>query len=113
MLVVAAFLALSETYGSLYAAMIIGGVQFVLALLLVLVARPLARSPELEAAQRASKHARADLKSDTEALQSLLKVLSGDLSEWSSDKRMSILVAAFGAGIGLGVRTGRRRPPRD
>ena len=109
MLAVAGFLALSEAYGSLYAALLVGGVQFLLALLLVLLARPLSRSPELDAAERASKQARADLRSDTEALQSVVRVLSGDLSEWTAGKRLSILVAAFGAGLGLGMRTRARR----
>lgn len=109
MLVVAAFLALADAFGTLNAALLVGGVQFFLALLLVLLARPLSRSADLEAAERASKQARADLRSDTEALQSVVRVLSGDLSEWGSEKRISILVAAFGAGIGLGIRTTRPR----
>jgi hypothetical protein len=109
MLVVAAFLALSEAFGTLNAALLVGGVQFLLALVLVLAARPLARSPELDAAQRASKQAREDLRSDTEALQAVVKVLSGDLSDWTSEKRLSILIAAFGAGLGLGIRTTPRR----
>lgn len=111
MLIVAGFLALSEAFGALYAALLVGGVQFLLALILVFVARPLSRSPELDAAERASKQAREDLRSDTEALQSVVRVLSGDLSEWTSEKRVSILIAAFGAGLGLGVRTTPR--PRD
>lgn len=110
LLVVAGFLALADAYGSLFAALLMGGALFLLALVLVLVARPLSRSPELEAAERASRQARADLRSDGEALQSVLRVLSGDLSEWSGDKRLSILVAAFGAGLGLGLRSGRRAP---
>ena len=113
MLVVAGFLALSEAFGTLNAALLVGGTQFLLALVLVLIARPLSRSPELDAAERASKQAREDLRSDTEALQSVVKVLSGDLSEWTSEKRMSILLAAFGAGLGLGVRTTPRRDRDD
>jgi len=112
MLAVAGFLALAESYGELRAALLLGGALFFLALVLVLIARPLSRSAELEAAERASRQARADLKSNGEALGSVLRILSGDLSEWSADKRVSILVAAFGAGIGLGLRAGRR-PPRD
>jgi len=109
MLAVAGFLALSEAFGALYAALLVGGVLFFLALLLVLLARPLSRSADLAAAERASKQARQDLRSDTEALQTVVRVLSGDLSEWTSEKRISILVAAFGAGIGLGIRTTRSR----
>jgi len=109
MLAVAAFLALSEAFGALYAALLVGGVLFSLALLLVLLARPLSRSADLAAAERASQQARHDLRSDTEALQTVVRVLSGDLSEWTSEKRISILVAAFGAGIGLGIRTTRPR----
>jgi len=109
MLVVAGFLALSGAFGTLNAALLMGGVQFVLALVLIFVARPLSRSSELDAAERASKQAREDLRSDTEALQAVLKVLSGDLSGWSSDQRLSILVAAFGAGLGLGLRTTPRK----
>ncbi|MBW2445610.1 MAG: phage holin family protein [Deltaproteobacteria bacterium] len=110
MLIVAGFLALSDAFGSLYAALLVGGVQFLLAVILIFVARPLSRSPELGAAERAAKQAREDLRSDTEALQSVVRVLSGDLSEWTSEKRLSILVAAFGAGIGLGIRTTPRKP---
>jgi len=109
MLVVAGFLALSGAFGTLNAALLMGGVQFVLALVLIFVARPLSRSSELDAAERASKQAREDLRSDTEALQAVLKGLSGDLSGWSSDQRLSILVAAFGAGLGLGLRTTPRK----
>lgn len=109
MLVVAGFLALSEAYGSLNAALLIGGAQFFLALVLVLVARPLSRSSDLEAAEQAARQARADLASDAEALQSVLRLLSGDASGWTAEKKTSLLVAAFGAGLGLGLRTTRRR----
>ncbi len=109
MLLVAGFLALSEAYGSLNAALMIGGAQFFLALVLVLLARPLSRSSDLEAAEQAARRARADLASDAEALGSILRLLSGDASEWTSEKRMSLLVAAFGVGIGLGMRGRPRR----
>lgn len=109
MLIVAGFLALAESFGSLYAALILGGALFVLALALVALARPLSRTPELAAAERASRQAREDLRSDTESLQAVVRILSGDLSEWSGERRLSILVAAFGAGIGLGLRTRRPR----
>ena len=42
----------------------------------------------------------------------MFRVLSGDLSDWTSDKRLSILVAAFGAGLGLGLRT-TSKPRKD
>ena len=113
MLAVAGFLALSGAFGSLYAALLVGGVLFLLALILIFVARPLSRSPELAAAERASKQARQDLHSDTEALQSVVRVLSGDLSEWTREKRLSILIAAFGAGLGLGIRTTPRKDRDD
>jgi len=109
MLVVAGFLALSGAFGTLNAALLMGSALFLLALVLVIVARPLSRSPELDAAERASKQAREDLRSDTAALQAVLKVLSGDRSEWGSDQRLSILVAAFGTGLGLGLRTTPRK----
>lgn len=109
MLLVAGFLALSEAYGALNAALMMGGVQFFLALVLILLARPLSRSSDLEAAEEAARRARADLASDTEAIQSVFRLLSGDASAWTADKRISILVAAFGAGLGLGMRGPRSR----
>ena len=80
-----------------------------LALLLVLLARPLSRSSDLEAAERAARQARADLASDAEVLQTVVRLLSGDAREWTPERRMSVLVAAFGAGLGFGMRSGRRR----
>lgn len=109
MLLVAGFLALSEAYGSLNAALAMGGAQFFLALVLVLLARPLSRSADLAAAERAARQARSDLAGDAAALQSMVRLLSGDASEWTREKRVSLLVAAFGVGIGLGLRTGTRR----
>lgn len=109
MLIVAGFLALAEAFGTLNAALMMGGAQFFLALVVVLLARPLSRSSDLDAAERASRQARADLAGDAEALQSVFRILSGDASEWTAERRVSILVAAFGAGIGLGMRTGRSR----
>jgi arginine exporter protein ArgO len=109
MLVVAGFLALAEAYGTLNAALLMGGAQFFLALALLLLARPLSRSADLKAAEHAARQARADLAGDAQALQSVLRILSGDASAWTAERRTSVLVAAFGAGIGLGLHTRRRR----
>ncbi len=109
MLVVAGFLALSEAYGPVNGALITGGLMLAVAFLVILVARPLSRGPDLEAAREASKQARADVASDAEALQAVLRILSGDASQWSAENRMQVLMAAFGAGLGLGMKSGRRK----
>jgi len=113
MLVVAAFLALSDAYGSVTGALLTGGVLLGAALLLALAARPLSRSPELRHAERASSQARADLRGDADAVQTLLRLLSGDASTWTAEHKLQVLLAAFGAGLGFGLRSRARRRDDD
>jgi hypothetical protein len=109
MLVVAGFLALSDAYGAVNGALLTGGILLAAAVLLALAARPLSRSRSLDHAERAASQARADLRGDADALQTLLRLLSGDASTWTAEHRLSVLVAAFGAGLGFGLRSRARR----
>lgn len=101
MLLLAAFLALSEVYGHTIAALIVGGVILLLAVVAALLVGPFRSRHAEREAQEAAKTARADLAGDFNQIAALLEGLSaGRGSGGGSDPKKLLIYAAIGLGIG-------------
>lgn len=115
MLLLAAFLALSDAYGHIVAALIIGGVILVIAVLVALfVVGPLrSRRAEMEARAEAEM-ARADVASDLSQVMALMEGFGlGRGRSGSTGTGRLLIVAAVGLGLGLISRKLNRKPKSD
>jgi divalent metal cation (Fe/Co/Zn/Cd) transporter len=101
MLLLAAFLALSEVYGHTVAALIVGGVILLLAVVVALfVGRFRSRGAEREA-REAAKAARDDLLGDFSQIAALLEGFgAGRSGGGGADLKKLMLYAAIGLGFG-------------
>ena len=115
MLFLAAFLALSDVYGHTIAALIVGGVILIIAVVVALFVGPLRKRAAEDAAEAASQQARADISSDLSQITALLEgfgVGSSGLGGSGSVSRLLIMAAA-GLGMGLLSKKFGKKSKRD
>ncbi|MEO3433448.1 hypothetical protein [Inquilinus sp. CAU 1745] len=109
----AGFLALAKSQGLIVAALVMGGIVLILALLLALLARPLSGRRLVAAADIAANQARADLKADTAQLGLLAGGLGASAGaggrRWFSANRGGVLIAAILAGVAASMFSGKGR----
>lgn len=105
----AGFLAIAKSQGLIVAALVMGCIVLILALLLALLARPLSGRRLVAAADIAARQARADLGADAAQLGLLAGGLGAGGRSWFSANRGGILIGAILAGVAASMFSGRRR----
>ena len=114
MLFLAVFLALSNVFGHTVAALIVGGVILVVALMVALFVGPLRKHAAEDAAQAESQDARAELSSDLSQVTALLEGFGiGSGGFGGSSMNRLLIMAAVGLGMGLLSKKARKKPKKN
>ena len=114
MLSLALFLALSDAYGHVTAALIVGGGLLVIAAIVALFAVGPLRSRTAErAADAASRQARSDLASDISQVAALIEGFGAGSGGGSSGASKILVFAAIGLGLGLVSKKVRKKSKTD
>jgi len=104
MLFLAAFLALSDAFGHIVAALVVGGVVLVIAVIVALFIGPLRKREAEEAAEAASQKARAEISDDISQITAVLEgfgIARG--SGLGAPGGVSRLLLLAGLGLGFGM----------